>query len=83
MNIQLHIEALVFHGFAALDRQAINAAVEQELGRLLAAQGVPPALAVGRAMARLDGGSFTVRPDAKPAHIGLQVAQAIYGGFQR
>ncbi len=83
MNIELHIEELVLHGFATVDRHRIGAAVEQELARLLMEQGVPLGLAAGGALARLDGGSFTVAPVAKPDQIGTQVAGAIYGGFTR
>ena len=49
MGIELHIEELVLHGFAARDRQRIAAAVQLELSRLMGTAGaadfakIPPA----------------------------------------
>lgn len=79
--IELHIEELVLHGFDPADRAGLAAAVEQALGRLLAARGLPPGVAQTGALARLDGGSFTVAPGANAETMGAQVAQAIYGGL--
>lgn len=81
MKVQLHIEELILQGFEAVDRRYISAAVETELTRLFLEQGVPSTLAVGGAIARLQGDSFTITPDAKPGQIGAQVAQAIYKGM--
>ena len=83
MNVRLHIEELVLQGFDGVDRYRVGAMVEQELARLFAEQGVPPGMAAGGAVARIDGGTFTVTPDAKPDRIGAQVAQAIYNGVPR
>lgn len=83
MNVHLQIEELILHGFTPADRQRIGAAVEEELTRLLVEQGVPPTLANGGLLARLDGGSFSVSATAKPQQIGRQVAQAIYKGLGR
>jgi hypothetical protein len=86
-NIELHIEELVLHGFAAKDRYAIGAAVQRELQRLFAEQGVPQPLqplqppGQGCELVGLDGGAFTLKPGA-PAHtIGVQVARSVYGGL--
>ena len=83
MNVELHIEALVLHGFSPGDRHRIGAALSSELARLLAEQGPPSALARGFDAPRLDGGSFQMAPDAKPRAVGGQVAQAVYGGMGR
>lgn len=80
-NIELHIEELVLHGFAPSDRYLIGAAVERELVRLFAERGMPPSLSQGGEIRRLNGGAFEVRQGAKPETVGVQVAQAIYGGF--
>lgn len=82
-KIELHIEELVLHGFSPGDRQRIEAAVQKELARRLAEQGVPPSLARGGEMARLDGGSFEVAPSSGTEAIGAQVALALYGGLNR
>jgi hypothetical protein len=81
-NVELHIDELVLHGFAAADRARIGAAVEQELTRLIARQGLPAGLGSG-ATAHLDGGSFTVAPTASPDGIGAQVALSVLGGIGR
>lgn len=81
-NIELHIEELVLHGFApGGDRYRIEEAVQQELKRLFAEQGVPRSLAGGGDIGRLDAGAFEMEAGAKPEAIGVQIAQAIYGGL--
>jgi hypothetical protein len=77
--VRVHIEALVLHGFAPGERYAIGDAVHQELTRLLAEQGVPPALARGGETERIDAGSFAIAPGRRARAIGAQVAQAIHG----
>lgn len=83
VSLELHIEELVLRGFAPGDRRDIGEAAERELSRLFAEQGVPPSLARGREVARLDGGAFEVKPGSGAEAIGFQVAQAVYGGFSR
>ena len=79
--IELHIEELVLHGFAPGDRYRIADAVERELVRLFAEQGVPPSLAQNIESARMDGGAFNVAPGSKAGAIGTQIAQMVYGGL--
>ncbi len=82
-SVELAIEELVLHGFAPGDRLRIGAAVERELGRLLSAESLPAALGQGGERPVLNGGSFEVRPNARPETIGAQVARAIYGGLSK
>jgi hypothetical protein len=82
-NIELHIEELVLHGFSPRDRDAIGAALQGELARLFAEQGAHPALRQTREVEKVDGGSFSMRAEAKAASIGTQVAQSIYGGLAK
>jgi hypothetical protein len=79
INIELHIEELVLHGFARKDQARIQRAVEQELARLLTEQGMPGSLAQGVEVQQLNGGSFNVRAGMGAEAVGTQVAQAIYG----
>ncbi len=81
-NIELHIEELVLHGFASADRYLIGEAVQRELARLFAEQGVPSSLTSGGELTRLHGGSFNVAPGAKAEAIGTQIAQSVYGGMK-
>jgi hypothetical protein len=80
-NINLHIDELVLHGFAASERYRIAEALEHELKRLLSDQGIPSALHADQEIAHLHGGTFEVSSNAKAEMIGIQVARAIYGGL--
>jgi hypothetical protein len=86
-RIELHIEELVLHGFERRDRHAIADAFERELSRLfseqLAGQGLSPALAHNAGQESLDAGAIHLAPHTKPASIGAQLAQAVYGGLNR
>jgi hypothetical protein len=82
-RLDVHIEELILHGFAATDRYRLGAAIERELARLFAEQGVPPSLSSAGELAQLDGGAFEVATGATAEGVGAQVAQAIYGGFRR
>jgi hypothetical protein len=81
MNLHVHIEELVLHGFASGDRARIGEAVRVELGRLFRETGVPPALAVGGTADRLAGGSFATGATARPESTGGQIAAAVYRGL--
>jgi hypothetical protein len=84
-SVELHIEELVLHGFAAGDRYAIAEAVKHELSRLLvdqfAAQGLPSSFAESSEHARLDAGAFNVAPSANSEAIGGQIAQTVHQGL--
>ena len=82
-SIELHVEELVLHGFTPSDRHGIGEAVERELARLFAGQGVPPSLMQGEEVGHLDGGAFEAPRGARAEAIGTQVAQAVYGGLSR
>ena len=81
-NIELHIEELVLHGFSPRERYAIGEAVQRELTQLFAEQGIHPSLNEQR-IARLDGGSISVKQGTKADAIGKQVAQTVYGGMKK
>lgn len=83
MDVELHLEELVLHGFSPGDRYRIGEAVERELTRLFIEQGVPPSLAQGGEVAHLDGGMFKVAPGSKAEAIGAQIAQAVYGELRQ
>lgn len=82
-NIELHIEELVLHGFEPGDHYRIAQAVEAELTRLFAEQGVPPSLVQGGGIPHLDGGTFEAAPGSTAETIGARVAQTLYGGLNR
>ena len=77
-SIQLHIEELVLHGFSPHDRHHLAEAVETELHRLLAEQGLALGQREDLTMERLDAGDFTGAPGASAGSLGAQVAQSVY-----
>jgi hypothetical protein len=81
-NIELNIEEMVLHGFAAGDRYSIGEAVEQELTRLFMEKGTPHSLVQNKEIANVDGGAFDVPTGSKLGTIGMQVARAVYGGLR-
>ena len=81
-TVHLHIDELVLRGFALEDRYRIAEAMEQELSRLIADQGVPDSLANGDCLHQVDGGSFQTKSRATPETLGHQVASAIYGSLR-
>jgi len=81
-TVELRVEELVLHGFAPSDRYLIAEAIERELARLLAEEGVPPSLAREGEAAMLDAGEFHAARGSRPEAIGAQVARVIYGGFK-
>ena len=82
-RVDLHIEQLVLHGFPASDRQRIGNALQRELQRLVAEQGLPRAIGSDSTIARLDAGAFDVVPHATAETIGAQVARVLYQGLGR
>jgi hypothetical protein len=82
-NIELHIEKLVLHGFATKDRTAIGEAVQHELHRLLVEQGIRGSPRQNCALAQLEGGAFTMQPDASAQTIGTQIAQSVFKSLQQ
>ncbi len=82
-NIELHIEELVLHGFSPNDRHAIGEAVQRELTRLFAEQGVHSSLRRAFEADRVDGGVFHVKPGARAEGIGRQLGQTVYSGLQQ
>jgi hypothetical protein len=82
-NIEVNIEELVLHGFSPGDRYRIAEALEGELARLLANQGLPSRLAKGGDADRLDGKEFNLRQGSRAESIGAQVARSVYGGMRR
>ena len=82
-SVEIRIEELVLHGFTPVDRYSLADAVERELARLFTDQGVPASLAQGGEIAHLNGGGFEVAAGSKAGGIGVQIAQALYGGLTR
>jgi len=80
-NIELHIEELILRGFRNEDRYRITAAVEAELSRLLAEQGITTPLEASLERSRIDGGTFKVAHDTPVEAVGTHIARNVYGGL--
>jgi hypothetical protein len=80
-SIALHIDELVLDGFDPAARDAIGAAVERELTRLLAEQGAPIGLH-DQEVAALDAGSLQMESSANAEDLGARVARAVFGGLR-
>jgi len=82
MNINLHIERLVFDGvnIAPGQRQLLQASMEAELTRLLTDGGLSSNLAQGTALPRLPAKGIQMT-SSNPMQIGRQIAQSVYGGI--
>jgi hypothetical protein len=89
MNINVQIEQLVLDGIniSQAQRPLLQAAVEAELGRLLADGGLSPALAGGAALPSVPAANIELGQQAAGPYdngrLGRQIAQAVYGGIGR
>ncbi len=83
MNIELHIERLVLDGLPIEHSQGplVQAAVEAELTRLLAENGLASQLQSGGALPHLNANAIQLPPGGRPAQLGQQIAQSVYGGM--
>lgn len=81
MNIELHIERLILDGLAIEPRQHahVQAAVEAELTRLLAADGLSSRLLSGGTLPHLAATSIQLSGQPNPIDLGQQIAGAVHG----
>jgi hypothetical protein len=83
MGIDLHIDELVLHGFAARDRHRIAEAMQRELTRLITADGQASFLKNPRSLEAINGGAFKVQANAKPQTAGIEIARAVYRSMRQ
>lgn len=82
MKIHLHIERLILEGLPMerLQGGIVQGAVVDELSSLLASGGLSPELR-GGAVPAVNGGNIALERHVKPAHVGKEIARAVYGGI--
>jgi hypothetical protein len=82
MSINLHIERLILEGLPLSQTQGalVQVAVETELARLLAGQGLSHS-SVG-AVPCLSANSIYLTRESKPVQLGHQIANAIHGSLR-
>ncbi len=85
MNINLHIERLILKDvpLETVHRPVLQAAVESELGRLLADNGFSTDFLKGGALRTIKSKPVEISDETTPIHLGGQIAQTVYGGLNR
>ncbi|HKP11811.1 MAG TPA: hypothetical protein VJZ91_06855 [Blastocatellia bacterium] len=83
MNINLHIERLVLEGLPVEARHAalVREAIEAELTRLLAENGLSSGLQTGGVFPRLHADAVHLDKGNLSPQIGRQIGQAVYGSI--
>lgn len=83
MNINLHIERLVLDGLPIEHHHGplVKAAVEAELSRLLAADGLANSLMSGGAMPSVPAPNIQLASNSSPIQLGQQIAHSLHGGI--
>lgn len=83
MSISLHIERLILDGLSVPHRQRLQlqAALEAELARLLAAEGLSIDLYTSGTLPRINAGEIHLQDGENPAQLGRRIAQAVYRGI--
>jgi hypothetical protein len=83
VNINLHIERLVLDGLPITHSQGplVQAAVEAELARLIATEGLQAGLLEGGARRSAAANAIELAGDMTPARLGQQIARSVYGGI--
>jgi hypothetical protein len=83
MNIELQIESLVIDGLDIphAHRPALKAALEAELGRLLAESGLGESWQAGGAVPVLNTGEIRLQPGSSPSQLGASIARSVYAGL--
>jgi hypothetical protein len=83
MNINLHIERIILEGLpvAAGQGAAVQAAIEAELTRLLAENGLASHLMSGGATPRIAAGEVQSSDESSALQLGQQIARAVHEGI--
>jgi len=83
VKINVQIEQLILDGIqvAPHERSVLQAAVESELARLLARDGLNHELAAGGALPSLGAPSVHMANRNNPGQFGHQIAQAVFKGI--
>ncbi len=82
-NIQIYIDRLILNGISVphAQRPLLQAAVEAELGRLLAEGGIGEEWRAGSAVPSLSTPAIQLSPEGNPYQWGHQIAHAVYRGI--
>jgi hypothetical protein len=83
MKIHLHIDRLVLDGVDVQRNHAgvVRRAIEIELSTMIRDRGLAKGLQSGCRVPTLSGENLSLKRGVRPATLGKQIAQAIYGGI--
>jgi hypothetical protein len=83
MKIAVHIERLILDGVLVPYRQRpqVQSALEEELARLIAADGLGVDLQTSGVLSRVSGGEIQLVDDEEPELLGKRIARAVYKGI--
>ncbi len=79
-RVEFVIDELVLHGFAPADRYAIAEALSAELQQLAASRSAADLARIGT-LPILRTAPVNLKPGARPAAVGAQVARAVHAGL--
>ena len=81
--VEVRIDELILHGFAARDSHAIADAVQVELAKLMQAGALPARSQKELAFKRIDGGAFQIKSGSKTENSGTQIARSVFRGLRK
>lgn len=81
IDIELHIDEILFVGCPGIDRERVKAALIDELTRLLLAHEAAASAWRHREVELVDGGTLRFTPGITPEAIGRQLAMTIFRGL--
>jgi hypothetical protein len=80
--IEFHIDEFVLHGFDTRDTEGIKKAVESELSRLIAEQGLPSGLMSPKRIRQVNAGRISTVRNASAGFLGKEIAGSVFGGLK-
>ena len=85
MKINVHIERLVLEGIPVASNQEVRLreAVEQELRKRLADNGISSRLRTRGETSALRAGTIHLSSENDPTNLGAQIGQSVYEGIRR
>ncbi len=83
VKITIHIDRLILEGLPLTRHQGplVQTAVEQELARLLATDGLSGEARTGGAAPQVNTAGFELREGTLPTRLGQQIAWSVYRGI--
>jgi len=81
-TINLHIDKIVLYGLGQLDAGQLNLAIQKELHRLIADQGLHRSLHQSRSIKRVSAQSISLTGSIRERNLGNKIAGSVYRGMK-